>query len=350
MGLLVLTRATWSLFPPACLGLVAMLAPARRLRAVLACAGPVLLLQGGWAVKNFAVYGVLSPLTSSWGGWHGSVGLQTAGFGPAYVALLRQRSAEGMEQAEWVIAWLLNDPRWRDHLPAEVREHDAAVERAMGLENSPYNTLCFRTLWQEGQRFVLEFARAHPREMGEKWWRGYQIFWQPISSYGRLFVALFTIGPRPPTGLDLPEVFRELRAGTLPNAHYLMSGTGPFLERKAPRAYTPTSMYTLRPLDPFVLAANVIGVHLLLPLVIVAWLVHRVWRGGRAAPLFDPLRMSALLVAAVVYGYLAAVVNFVETAENMRYRQEVEPVIWLITLICLTELTGLVRPRARRRT
>jgi hypothetical protein len=29
----------------------------------------------------------------------------------------------------------------------------------------------------------------------------------------------------------------------------------------------------------------------------------------------------------------------------MRYREEVEPVIWLITVICLGELAGLVRGR-----
>jgi hypothetical protein len=37
----------------------------------------------------------------------------------------------------------------------------------------------------------------------------------------------------------------------------------------------------------------------------------------------------------------------------MRYREEVEPVIWLITLICVTELATLVpvswRPTAERR-
>jgi hypothetical protein len=45
VGLLVLARATWFLFPPVCLGLVAVLAPARRLRAAIACLVPVLLLQ-----------------------------------------------------------------------------------------------------------------------------------------------------------------------------------------------------------------------------------------------------------------------------------------------------------------
>jgi hypothetical protein len=38
----------------------------------------------------------------------------------------------------------------------------------------------------------------------------------------------------------------------------------------------------------------------------------------------------------------------VETLEAMRYREEVEPVIWLITIICLTELAAAVRQRILR--
>ena len=37
--------------------------------------------------------------------------------------------------------------------------------------------------------------------------------------------------------------------------------------------------------------------------------------------------------------------NLVETSENMRYRLGVEPLNWLVTLICVTELASLVRPR-----
>jgi hypothetical protein len=53
--------------------------------------------------------------------------------------------------------------------------------------------------------------------------------------------------------------------------------------------------------------------------------------------------MAALVVCTTVYGYLAVLVNLVETLENMRYRLEVEPLIWLITLICVTELAGQIR-------
>jgi hypothetical protein len=124
--------------------------------------------------------------------------------------------------------------------------------------------------------------------------------------------------------------------------HRLLAGSG------GRRTFTPTSLYTFRWLDPAVLMLNVIGVHLLLPLVAAIWLVHRVRRGAHAAPLLDPLRMSALLVTATACGYLAVVANAVETLEAMRYREEVEPVVWLITLICLTELAAAGRQRIPR--
>ena len=59
--------------------------------------------------------------------------------------------------------------------------------------------------------------------------------------------------------------------------------------------------------------------------------------------------MSALFTAATCYAYFAALVNLVETSETMRYRLEVEPIIWVMTVICLGELAGLVRRRERSR-
>jgi hypothetical protein len=59
--------------------------------------------------------------------------------------------------------------------------------------------------------------------------------------------------------------------------------------------------------------------------------------------------MSALLVSATTYVYLTVLVNAVETLEAMRFREEVEPVVWLITLICVSELAAAARLRIRDR-
>jgi len=346
-GLLALARSPWSLFPIPCLLLVAGVAPTRKWRAVLACLLPIAVLQGGWALKNYAVYGVFSPVTGTWGGLHEYVGLGSAGLGDQYVAFLRQREAEHDGHPEWVLAFAVNDQGLLDRMPADVRERDQAVERAIRISNPTWNTLAFRTLWAEGQRQFLGFAMQHPRQMLAKWGYAYEIFWQPLENYGRQFVDLFAVDNRISTGFDFVGIVRQLRTGALPETPSVMSGTHRFLtERKGPRRFTRTEMYTPRWLDPFVLMLNVIGVHVLLPLV---GLVALARRAMRAPPVFDALHMAALLVAATIYGYLAVIVNLIETLENMRYRQEVEPVVWLITLVSLTALADLVRGAARRR-
>ncbi len=346
-GLLSLSRAPWSLFPLPCLVLVSVLARTRKLRATLACLLPIVILQGGWALKNYEVYGTFSPMTGTWGGMHAAVGLGSAGLGEEYDRFLQQRVAAHDGHPEWVLAFLAGDPAVLDRLPPEIHQRDLAVERTIGLTNPTWNTLGFRTLWAEGERLFLVFAWQHPRDMLAKWMRAYDIFWQPMENYGRLFVTLFAVGNHVGSGFDFAGIVRQIGAGTLPETQYVMSGTHRFMtERKAPRRFTPTTMFTLRWLDPFVLMLNVLGVHVLLPLVAAVALARR---GEPATPGFDPLRMAALLVAATVYGYLAVLVNLVETLENMRYRQEVEPVVWLITLISLTTLGGFVRGVARRR-
>jgi len=97
------------------------------------------------------------------------------------------------------------------------------------------------------------------------------------------------------------------------------------------------------------LILTIAGVHLLLPVVGILWVADRLWHGPDM-PVFDPLRMAALLVAATLYGYLAAFVNLVEMLENMRFRLEVKPAIWVITLICVTELARFTRASWRRTT
>jgi hypothetical protein len=148
------------------------------------------------------------------------------------------------------------------------------------------------------------------------------LVYRPMSNYGRMMVAFFVGENRVPDGLDLGDIVHQLRAGTLPEHTYLASGTNYMVkEKKSPPGYMPVRLYTLGFLAPLVLMLNVIGIHVLLPLVGLVWLVQRMRRSPVAR--LDPQRMAALLVSAVVYLYLTGVANLVETSENMRYRLEV---------------------------
>src|SRR5262249_54826601 len=115
------------------------------------------------------------------------------------------------------------------------------------------------------------------------------------------------------------------------------------------RRDTPTVLYTSRSIELAVLLLNIAAVHLLLPRTALTWLLRRARGHTRADPPRERMRHVALLVAATVYLYFAGLVNFVETNENMRYRLQVELVIWLITLLCLTELARLVFARTPER-
>jgi hypothetical protein len=342
MGLLVLTRATWSYFSVVCVLLVAAFAPARRGRAALVCLLPIVLLQGGWAVKNWMVYGAFSLTTTTWGGMHAKVGMQNGGVWDEFTRYEREHVTPERGYPPWRVARARGDRLGMFLFPVEIRNQDVAINEAMGMENPLTNTLTFRTTCAMEQRIFLEFVRANPWTMAGKWVRGYRVFWQPIANYGQIVVDLFAVGNHLRDSFDLRNVVAQLRAGTLPDTQYVTSGShGPYGQRLGSFGLTPTSLYTARWLEPFVLVLNLISVHVLLPLLAIWWLTSRLRRPP--SDRFDPLRMSALLVAAICVGYLAALVNLVETIENMRYRLEVEPMIWLISLICVTELTGILR-------
>jgi hypothetical protein len=346
MGLLVLTRATWSYFPVVCILLVAVFAPARRgrARAALACLLPIVLLQGGWAVKNWMVYGAFSLTTTTWGGFHARAGINHAGISDEFGRYEREHITLERGYPAWQVAGALGDPLAMLAFPREISDRDDAISRAIGMSNPVANTLTFRTTCAMDQQLFIDFVRANPGTMARKWMRAYRVFWQPIANYGQMFVDLFAVGNHLTNSFALLDVAAQLRAGTLPDTQYVTSGAWGPLRQPGTSALTPTSMYTVRWLEPFILVLNLISLHVLLPLLAIWWFVSRLRH--TTPDRFDGLRMSALLVATVFYGYLAALVNLVETIENMRYRLEVEPMIWLISLICVTELTGtLRRPR-----
>ena len=328
-GILLLTRATWYLFPIVTLALVAILAPTRRRRAVLACLVPIVICQGSWALKNYVIYGYLSPATSSWGGLNALAGLRTAGLLGEFEAF---RNANGLVRP----------------VPPEVRTRDQAVERRLGLDNPMLNSLAFRVAYADYQRDFIHFARTHPGVILRKWWMAYRVFWQPIANYGSYFVALFAVSNRITDPFDFGDIVRQLRAGTLPDAQYVVRGTFPSSGR--PDRFTPTTLYTAALRDPLLLMVEIVGLHLLAPLVGFLWCADRLRRGWWAPPLFEPLRMTALLAGGVLYGYFAGLVNLVETGENLRYRLEIEPVIWVIVLVAAGELWRLCRRSRPRRT
>src|SRR5262249_37174041 len=102
-GLLALSRATWSYFALPCLALVAVLSGRRWPRAVVACLLPIVVLQGGWSFKNWALYGVFSPSTSSWGGMYAIIGLNFAGLRKDYLSFFTEEATAEKGAPAWEV-------------------------------------------------------------------------------------------------------------------------------------------------------------------------------------------------------------------------------------------------------
>lgn len=333
-GLLALTRSSFSYFAPPALVLVALAAPARRRRMLVAAALPIVLLQGGWALKNWAVWGIFSPATSSLGGLHLVASLSAAGLLKDAVA---RDDPDGTKRAQ-MRGWVVPPPP-EDTSPLAARQRaaharDAEVDRALGMPNPLGNRLAFRLYVAEGVGGWLQVARAQPWAIADKFRRAYAVFWQPIANYGRQWVALFSVGNRLTDPFDLPGIASAYAAGRLPDSAYVARGGF-----KTGRRWQPATLGTTTWIEPILLAANVVGVHILWPLTFLLWLA-----GRRPAP----LRAIFLVVAAGTYGYLAVLANLVEMAENMRYRAEVEPMLWAVTLVCADEVWRALRSRVGR--
>src|SRR5262249_2148619 len=238
MGLLVLTRGPWSYFPVICLLLVASFAPAPRWPAVLACLLPIALLQGGWAVKNWRVYGVFSLTTTTWGGLHARVGMRNGGLWDEFERYQREHVTLERGYPPWKVAAARGDPFAMFIFPPEIRDRDAIIMHAMGMDNPMTNTLTFRMTCAEDQRAFLDFLTSNPGTMARKWGRGYVLFWQPIANYGLISVDVLVVGNHLLDSFDLLGIVRQLHAGTLPDTQYVTGGA------RGGATFTPTTLYT----------------------------------------------------------------------------------------------------------
>jgi hypothetical protein len=320
VALLALTRASWSFFSLPALALSMWLVRADRIRHAAVFLAPILVLQGGWAAKNWMVYGVFSPVTSTWTGWNLVNGLRGSGFADAFRDFVAARPELRCFAADLSKGMPEVDP--------SLQERDRRIEQRFGLANTRFNTLAMRELLAECERSVRSFARHAPAAMALKTWRAYRLFWLPPANYGRFFLGLFALENRLDRGLSPWRIVELAAAGELPDQPQLRSGKFP------KRHFEPTTLYTPRWIEPWALLANLIGVHVLLPLALVAGVLR-----GRSTS----LGFTALVVLATCYAYLAFVSSVGDYGENMRFRIGVEPLVWLITIVAGAEVTALAR-------
>lgn len=308
-----------------------------RRRAVWAAyVAPVLLLQGGWALKNFAVYGSFSAETSTWAGFSAAKSITLAGQFPAMAADIL--AAPASAYPPWFTQYLRRTNRTLfaaipdADMPAPVAAEDAALARR--LEVPPrLNAVSMRLASGQFRRAALRYALAHPADFGARLAQSYETFWQRIGDFGAVIPGLLYVTPRgrPITALAArgfgEHVFITTRCGT---GLELFSPCVP--EGRKARLGT----LSLAPLD----TAAIIAVHLLFPPLALRDLRRRM-RGQSPCLCRDIWLCAALAIFGIV------VFNGVELGENMRFRMAVEPELIVLTAGCFAALAREITAAAR---
>jgi len=335
VALLALTRATYSyLFVVVFAWLLA--AQGTRRPVVLASfLLPVMLLQGGWALKILVHHDYWSFATSSWGGANAYTGDALRNGTQRQFRQWVEQSPDACEQPwqgmltqlpPYLFFMRIFDPS--EHLPVTqaVLDHDRAIDVRRG-QRVILDTLAFRELSLCLQRAYMRYWMENPRLAIASSLQSYKLFWLPIRQFNVLQPN--PILPDMPVFEPLPHPGQLLRAALAERARggYRMLQRSIGFTATRPQELVPVSVLVLPVLPLLLHAVNMLALHLL---PVLAPGFH--WRnGGLRAGSWPP----GFGFLPLLYVYLALVCNLVEYGENMRFRLEVEPLVWAISAVCV---------------
>jgi len=330
-GLLALTRATFSFFWPVVLGWLLLVGAWRRPAVLLAFILPVLVLHGGWMVKNRVALGYWSSGTSSWGGanlYHGEVLRNGPGQFRQWIA-----GHEGLCRSPWYELTVDMPPKsslfyfipleWPDSLPADVVAKDRLIAERRG-QAAEWDSLAASEWSRCLMREFAHYWMHHPGLVIRQWWQSYQVFWHPIGQYGVIHPSALLpatgdyYSPALNWGRSLREALRERSDG------YLLLQRGISLAPLTAADFRPVTVISLPILPRLISALNLAVLHSL-PLLLL-------WQFAAGRRFADAGGFWFMLL---VYGYAAGLSSLGEYSENMRYRLEVEPIIWVLCVLIL---------------
>lgn len=356
VALLGLTRASFSwFFVPAFFWLLWLLLAQRSVRLLGWFVLPLLLLQGGWAGKQFVAQQQWLWPSSSWGGANMQVGDIKRG-----MQLLAVGETEAAADSAAFYRYLLQQPclsRWQPIAPVfafgsaaasmTIEESGAgasptarAIDRAAAErfgQTLPINSAAFRELSSCLQQAMFVSWWQHPQHALQGWWMSYGMFWSTIGDFADVYPSVLL--PAQARWLDPRHQPRWQPQGLLElvPAYLIRNDTlAHFVVRDGMQAQ-PARLLVL-PLLPGLMALLALcGVHLL-PLVAAG---HRFACPGTQWP-------TGFSFLVLTYVYLAAVANLAEFGENMRFRLAVEPLCWAMALVVVAQLVLMVRARPNR--
>ncbi len=290
-----------------------------RRRVLAGFAGSVLLLQGGWAIKNWIVQGRLSLETSSWSGMNLAKGIY---WSKQDLLLLDDiRNSPAGRYPDWfrdaTQAYIFPfQVSTQAKLPPQLLAADSAMVAQLGGIRAPWNLPSVAAESDAWRVAAAHFTLLHPLLSIRRFGEGYRFVWQRIADHAALFPwNLLYVKPvdRDFPGLlsrgfrDAQRVRQTASASTTQPDRKIWLGT-----------------ISLAPLD----ALSIVVLHALLPVMAVIDL----WRRRRGK---NPLLPQGTMSLAVMCLYGLILFSIGEGGENMRFRLSIEPVILALTMSTL---------------
>jgi hypothetical protein len=345
VGLLFLTRSTFSFFAPVILAWLLIAFGWRKPALLIAFLIPVAVLQGSWMLKNYVVFGYISSASSSWGGaniYHGEVGrhgsLEFHNFIATHPRVCKSPWYElTVDMPPKSSIFYFIPVEWPEgRLPDNVIAIDKEAAARRGAE-VPWDTLAAAQwsacLFKEFKVYWLH----RPRLLIDELWRSYEIFWQPIRQY--TVIQPHSLTPDMDVyshGLNLLKSLKDA-VGEV-TGRYLMLERPISLKRLTPEDFHPVPVIALPAIPTTISILNFLVIHSFPILLLVRW-----WRGVRVP--FPPI----FWLMTLLYLYAGGLSSLGEYSENMRYRLEIEPIIWVLSLLILWQwglIVGSFRKRA----
>jgi hypothetical protein len=332
VGLLALTRATYSYVAVVVFGML-LVDQRRRLLQLGLFAAVVLLLQGGWALKNYLIYDYFAISTSSWKGGNLAVGLDRAGFGEPFKRFILH---ESQDLPDWFVQLIKDhglvywsqDTILNNYIPDEFLQQDEAIKTLLKGTQRPQNSIAQRVLFDTYALAYQQFLINSPELIWAKLVTGYEYFWQPIKYYSIFYIDLFCVEVVP-VKRGLWETVNALATERTPEKQRIMQGTYRSGVNKFATGLKPGDFYTIGRFSNDILLFNLVTLHLMVPLTCLVILGRYLTR--KTLDTWE----STYVFGSLLYGYAAFAFNLPEFGENMRFRLSVEPIIWLLTVTAI---------------
>lgn len=335
IALLVLTRSTFSYFPLVAAIWVLWVSVSQRPRRLAVFFLPILLLQGAWALKNYIVYDYFTIASSSWGGANARTGDIRRGGGED-VHRWMDSQEPFCEETWWQMARQYKLPIFffpNKQLMLEYPQPEAVLEANQRAARERgelvfYDTATLRMYSQCLQRVYVRYWLAHPRQTLDNVWGSYQLFWLPIREFAarhpnNLLQPSIQEGNWPDLSAWARFALSEFSGGGYQLGYLDMTNLPKFF------SYEDATVLALPAFPLLMQALNLLLVHGLLVFAAAYFVVRR---GLPVGEVWCQLSFPLLCIF-----YVAVMTSLVEYGENMRFRMEVEPLIWAVAAVVLRE-------------